>query len=157
MLRLNNKYTRLRKIKKKGNILIDAVVGTAILLSMSVAVFFTLEVNEKNLALNKQSTLNIQALDYVVKELKYNYSYDEIKAKAIQQSGIYKFPVADLNIDNIKEREFFSLDKECSNNYIQLKMKEDISGAFIKIDINIDSIKNGVNISKCYSMRKVKI
>ena len=157
MLRLSNKYIRLKEIKQKGNILIDAVVGTAVLLSMSIAVFFTLEVNEKNLALHKQSELNIQALDYVVKELKYNYNYDEIKTKAVQQSGIYKFSVADLNIDNIKGKELFSLDKECSNNYVQLKMEEDISGDFIKIDININSMKNGINIGKCYSMRKVKL
>ncbi|GFZ30481.1 hypothetical protein CSC2_10070 [Clostridium zeae] len=143
-------------IRKRGNILIDAIVGTAILLSISVAIFFTLEVNEKNYGLNKQKAKNNQALDYVIKELKYNYTYEQLKVKAIDPLGVYKLKIEDLTLDNLKSKELFLLCSQCSSNYISLKFSDDLDGKYININLELNSSTNGINLNKTYSLRKVK-
>ncbi|GKU23979.1 hypothetical protein [Clostridium folliculivorans] len=156
MLRLNNNEKKLKVLRRSGNILIDAIVGTAILLSISVAIFFTLEVNERNYGLNKQKSKNNQALDYVIKELKYNYTYDQLKVKAIDPLGVYKFNIEDLTLDNLKSKELFLLCSQCSSNYISLKFSDDLYGNHININLELSSSLNGINLNKTYSLRKVK-
>ncbi|WP_183278130.1 hypothetical protein [Clostridium fungisolvens] len=156
MLRLKNDEKKLKIIKRRGSIFIDAVVGTAILLSISVAIFFTLEVSEKNYSLNKQKSKNNQALDYVIKELKYNYTYDQLKIKTIDPLGVYKFKIEDLTLDNLKAKELFLLCSECSSNYISLKFSDDLDEKHINISLEVNSSLNGINLNKTYSLRKVK-
>lgn len=155
MLRLSNDGSTL-KVLRRGNILIDAMVGTAILLSISVAIFFTLEVNERNYWLNKQKSKNNQALDYVIKELRYNYTYDQLKVKAIDPLGIYKLKIDDLTLDNLKSKELFLLCSQCSSNYISLRFSDDLDGNYINISLELNSSFSGINLSKTYSLRKVK-
>lgn len=156
MLRLKNDERNLIIIRRRGNILIDAIVGTAILLSISVAIFFTLEVNERNYCLNKQKSKNNQALDYVIKELKYNYTYEQLKVKTIDPLGVYKLNIEDLTLDNLKSKELFQLCSECSSNYISLKFSDDVDEKHININLELNSYLNGINLNKTYSLRKVK-
>ncbi|MBK1811010.1 hypothetical protein JHL18_10260 [Clostridium sp. YIM B02505] len=156
MLRLKNDEKKVKVFRRRGNILIDAIVGTAILLSISVAIFFTLEVNERNYNLNKQKSRNNQALDYVIKELKYNYTYEQLEEKAIDPLGIYKVKLSDLTLDNLKSKELFLLCSECSSDYISLRFSDDLDGKHVNIDLELKSSLNTISLNKTYSLRKVK-
>ncbi|GIM27963.1 hypothetical protein CPJCM30710_06290 [Clostridium polyendosporum] len=127
---------------KKGNILLEVLIAVAILFGLTSAIFFTLDVYLNNITNEKLLKESNCIIDILVKELKYNYSKDDLLNKISVNGSSYYFQPKKINYEDLKIKDLFSVAsryKENESNYIELIIHSDnLSGVILQLNIKLE-------------------
>lgn len=132
----------LKCSNKKGNILLEALIAVAILFSLTSAIFFTFDIYLNSITAEKLVKESNCIIDILVKELKYNYSKEDLLNKVSINGDSYYFLPQKINYEDLKTKDLFSVAskyKEDESNYIELIIRSDnLSEVILQLNIKLE-------------------